>query len=456
MIIFWIFFIIILIRSLYSNAALVVALVWLKKNNYNLILPKNETKREFVIIIPVLREQKILNETLNHFLSINYDLKKIKIFLVSTEKEIKENIDKKLIAQTTIDIIKKLKQEINQKFEQEIIVHLHYPFIDGKMVHQLNYAFSNILRLYNNRLKNIFVAIYNADSKPNLNTFDTVNYLAKNNNLRVFQQSSLFFDNFSLIKNNKNFFVRYLLLANAVLHSRWTLSHEIPRLLKQSFFINHFKKKIFLSHCVGHGLFLRGDLLKEIESMPAFTVTEDLFFGYILSSLGESINPIPVLENSQSPESFYSSLKQKYVWFFGPLDHLSYEKYVRNNFFGKISWLNLKWMTFQGLLPAVAWFLMGWLFLFIFVYPLVVCNYYLFLASLSLFIFYGPLSYTLVFLKGEKIFKLSGFKFIDYFWLIIFCFPVVFIHSLPPIFSLLAKIRQLITKKEPIKPKTER
>jgi len=190
--------------------------------------------------------------------------------------------------------------------------------------------------------------------------------------------------------------------------------------------------------------------------MPTITITEDLFFGYILSSLGEAINPVPVLESAEAPASFLSSLKQKYVWFFGPLDHFSYEKFVKNNFSDSVNPLILKWFTFQGVVPAIAWFFMGWLFLFILTYPLAVHNYWLFLGSILLLSFYGPFSYCVVLFVGKKINKLSNIGCLDYFLLVLFSFFAIFIHSLPPIFTLLAKIKYFFTKKEPVKPKTER
>ena len=77
-------FIIIFTRTLYSNILLMVTLVWLNGRSDNLFARSTKKAKEFIIIIPVLREQKILEETLNHFLSMNYDLDKITIFLVST------------------------------------------------------------------------------------------------------------------------------------------------------------------------------------------------------------------------------------------------------------------------------------------------------------------------------------------------------------------------------------
>jgi hypothetical protein len=435
---------------------LAITLAWLTFSRQKIHSKQKVKNKNFIVIIPVLREQKILKKTLTYFLSMNYDLAKLDIILVSTEKEIKDVGVKSLNKKTTIDLIDKLKKEINKKYNRQIITHLHYPLVDGKMVHQVNYSFDYILKKYKKDFGDIFVALYNADSRPDLNTFSTISFLAKDRSRRVFQQSALFFDNFFDFKSKNNFFTKKYLMANAVLHSRWTLAHEIPRLLRQSFFINHFKKRFFLSHCVGHGLFLRLDFLKKIKAMPTITMTEDLFFGYILSSLGEAINPVPVLEKAEAPATFMSALKQKYVWFFGPMDHLSYENFFKDKFPNYSSLLILKWFSFQGILPALAWLFMAWLFLFSFLYPLMIYDYELFLGVLILFFFYGPLSYVLVLFTNKKIDKSFRIKHRDYFWLILFSFPAIFLHSMPPIVSLVAKINYLFTKKEPNKPKTER
>lgn len=454
--IFLIVFFIVLCRALYSNIMFTIVLIWLKSNRLEQSKRPAAQTKKFIIIIPVLREQKILKNTLNYFLSMNYPLDQLTLMIVSTEKELADAASHGFSGPTTVDLITKLKKTINQKLDQEIIVHLHYPLANGKMVHQINYAFGYILRNYKKKLDNLFVSIYNADSRPSLDTFSVIASLSKKHNLRVFQQSALFFDNLSTLKSNNNFLVKRYLMANAVLHSRWTMAHEIPRLLRQSFWINHFRRRFFLSHCVGHGLFLRGDFLQEIKAMPDTTVTEDLFFGYVLSLLGESINPVPVLEMAEAPTTISAALKQKYVWFFGPLDHFSYEKFAKKNFSDYTQITVMRWLTLQGIIPAIAWLLMGWLFIFVLIYPIAVDNYRLFGISCLLVLFYGPLSYCLVLFFSQKLNKICYISCWDYFWLACFSLPAAVLHSLPPIFTILTKLNYFFTKQEPRKPKTER
>ena len=350
-IIFYILIFLFIIRLLVSMGSMFFVFRWFSLNR-NI---KESKDHNFIVVIPVFKEQKIIDETVDYFINgIDYPLNRIKIVIVTTEKE--NNGQEK----STIDIVKNIKNIINSKLNNEIIIHLHYPKKSGKMVDQCNYAYDYILREFDGR-KNMFVALYNADSRPDKNTFKIVSYLSsKKDNQRVFQQSAIFFKNIETL--GTNFFSSYLLKASAVFQTRWTLAHEMPRFFRQSFFINKYHKRVFLAHCVGHGLFMRGDFLKEIKEMPSGTVTEDLFFGYILSLLPESINPIPVLEEDDSPATIKSMLRQKYVWFFGPLDHIHYSSYFKNIYEKKFNTSSLlrNWFTVQGVIPAIIWFFQGW------------------------------------------------------------------------------------------------
>lgn len=447
--IFIILIIIVIIRSLITNFWLFFTLHWLSKNKQKYIHDIQNKNHKFILLIPVLKEQKIINKTIEYFSKLNYNKYFFKVIFISTEKEFEnQNTDKK----NTIDIIKD-----NKLYDSNLMKLLHYPNKKGKMVDQLNFAFDYILKNESD-LDKTFVSIYNADSRPNLNTLNVVSMLANKNNGRVYQQSAIFFGNFNQFNNN--FLIEKFLKNNALLQVRWTLVHEIPRIIRQSFFLNKFNKRIFLSHCVGHGLFLRGDFLKKIKKMPNHTLTEDLFFGYVLSLLKEPISPIPVMESAEMPNTFTMALKQKYVWFFGPFDHLLYKKYFKKHFEGKANNFLLNWFTLQGILPAFAWFFSGWIFLYIFLYPILSDNYNLLCWSILAFGFYAPFSYFIILYKYKFLNNLCSKQYkiskLEYLWALIFSLPTSIIHSIPPVFSIMAKLRSQITKCEPKKPKTER
>ncbi|MEI6627700.1 MAG: hypothetical protein WCL61_03830, partial [bacterium] len=80
--------------------------------------------------------------------------------------------------------------------------------------------------------------------------------------------------------------------------------------------------------------------------------------------------------------------------------------------------------------------------------------------GLMAFIVYGPLSYILVMIHSDFLFRAASQKNLikkqDYFWVSFFSLPIIILHSIPPIFAVLAEINYFISKKEPFKPKTER
>lgn len=455
-IIFFFVISIIFIRSLTANISILVALIWLKRGR----IKKFHPKHEYTIIIPVLREQKVIRNTIEHFLRMNYPLRKVNILIVSTEKE---NLESKRLngsSKTTIEIVKSLEKSINKKYSFCIVKHIHYPRTDGKKIDQINYSFKYFLN--NNKGKDwskLFVGVYDADSKPNYNTLGLVSMYSTQYNRKVFQQSAIFFENFKEMNFGNNFISEAILKANCLLQTRWTIAYEIPRIIKQSFFINKLSRRVFLSHSVGHGLFLRGDLVREIKQMPSGTMNEDLFFGYTLSLLKVSINPLPVLESAEMPNGLSSSLKQKYVWFFGPLDHFSYERLFNQLYPGKANWILRKWFLFQGIIPALAWLSSGWLFLFSFVYPINTRQYQLLYFSFGAFLLY-LIGYVLVMINYNFLNKLCSKNkkliFRDFVWTIIATPIIIFIHSIPPIAVLYSKIMYIFIGKEPNKPKTER
>lgn len=454
---FFLFLLLTIFRALISNISLFFVLRWLKSFPD---IPRADQDFHFVIVIPVLKEQKVIKETLQYFLGMKYPIEKFTLLVVSTGKETTEFTKDGITIPSTGMIVDTFTREINQQYGFEVVKRIHYPDKQGKMVDQVNYAFDHIRDTLKISSEKFFVCLYNADSRPSLETLSYVANLSKIENGRVYQQSALFFDNWEAIGNKSGFLEKKYLLANGVLHSRWTLVHEIPRLFRQSYALKYLNMRMFLSHCVGHGLFLRGDFLKEIKSMPVGTVTEDLFFGYVLSLLGEPIRPLPVMEIAEMPSTFWGALNQKYVWFFGPLDHFSYESYFTLRYPGIANTFLRKWFTLQGILPAFIWLFQGWILLYIFWYPIIRGSYELMILSISAYIFYAPFSYWLILKNYSQLSNLtpyhSNIRSDEIFWVVVFSPLVTILHSFPPIFSLYSKVRFSITGKEPVKSKTER
>jgi len=218
-----------------------------------------------------------------------------------------------------------------------VISHYTYPESDATMARQINYAVQQELQ-YRSRSdlekRLTYVTIYNADSQPSLHTLKSVIGLIKSHSTdvdcwpQVIQQSALFAGNIAGFAKSPQ---GYVLRGLSLLQTRWTLTREIPRLIRQSriysFSMRHsplWYRQLFLSplgHCVGHGLFIRLDLFEGMGGVPTSTVNEDLPLGYCFSARRIPIYPLPCLEIADSPDSIIETILQKKRWFWSYLQY---------------------------------------------------------------------------------------------------------------------------------------
>lgn len=77
---------------------------------------------------------------------------------------------------------------------------IDYPYTTGYMSDQLNYMLENLEKIFNRKvdLDKTYLALYNADSRPNENTFEEIRQKIENNN--VVQQYSYCMQNYEKIK----------------------------------------------------------------------------------------------------------------------------------------------------------------------------------------------------------------------------------------------------------------
>lgn len=257
----------------------------LKKRKNN----NKENNKQIIIAIPSLREQNCICSTVKYFTEIAKD---IPIVLVTTQKEIKENINNE---KTTQDII---KEKIIDQYKN--VYWIDYPYEQGYMADQLNYMLNNLEKTFNKQidLKNTYLALYNADSRPSKHTFEEIKENLKEEN-KVIQQYSYCMENYDKLP--------YILKGFAIYQSNF----EIKTGLMNTF----FKSNLLYTHVVGHGLVIELETLRKLGNFNTTFWCEDIYLGLQLKFNNIEITPLLTLENIETPDKLRKLIKQNSVWF---------------------------------------------------------------------------------------------------------------------------------------------
>ena len=266
--------------------------------------------------------------SLEEITEISADISK---YINMTEQQITEYImlfyEKKLTTYEVVDAFLKENTDINIKL-------LDYPKNVCSMASQLNFCYRWIMDNENIDEKHFFM-VYNADCKPNINTFKVLfNKMAENRDVNVFQLIRAYTLNYDNYRGITGFFLK----ASALYQTRWSLGVEYPMYEKYYKKYSASNKRSY--YMIGHGMTFSIKLLEKINGFHEATHLEDMYIGYVLSYLRERVIPIPTLENTLNPAYIYSWAKQKMVWFSGMYDVYNYSKYIKNSLLEPI---NKRW-----------------------------------------------------------------------------------------------------------------
>lgn len=353
---------------------------------------------------------------------------------------------------STYDLAVKSALKINDVVGRKLIEVINYPMSDGVMSHQINYLIDLLEGKESKTAENNFFAIYNADSRPNKNTLyaidNTISKFENTNNFKpnIIQQSSLF----EYVNSTRhNIWFEYLLYSASIFQSKWTLTHEISRLRYQSTNTLKITAKSIgsilsskLSHCVGHGLYIRFKFLVN-SRMPTETINEDLPYGFYQSCRGEPIIPIPILEISDSPTTIRSLINQKKVWFWPYIEYWKCRNIVINS--GKYrSMFEVTYLTIQGIIVGMIWLFQSFIFLFPLIISVVTMNKILLCSYLLAITLYWIIPVLLIkkfLLKisdKDDFYKKYFESYENYFPATLFCgLLVIYTHSLGPLLCLI-------------------
>ncbi len=432
------------------------------------IIQRNEKKSNILIVIPCLREQDIIIQTLNYFLGLTKHLDNVKILIVTTQKEefekeinldlkdqfikdIKNNMElQKLVNKynkilSTMEIkeilkyskLENIEEIINNKIKnskttsvlveefiirnhlEEKVYHFHYPNNEGIMADQLNYVLNNFE--FKDE-KNYYFSVYNADSIPNKDTIkEVMTSINEKDSPKVIQQYSVPISNWNELSD--------LMKGFSIYQSNFELRYGL---------INScFPNKLLYTYVVGHGMYIRVDILKKIGGFETKYWCEDIYMSYVLRNNDISIHPIKTLEIMQSPQYLSILTKQNSVWFKTSFECLKIFKDVfkRNK---RINLNSIGWLI-QRIRMNITWIGIPIAFLYTILISIFNQNVImLFLSVLSYFIMivleYGS---TIKFIE-----KLTGATFKNKIKILVNTLMATTISNIGPIYSLISRKKE--------------
>lgn len=365
------------LAPLISISTILLEKIYVKKIN------KVKVKKyvDIYVLLPALKEQKIVKETIDWFSNIKYK-GKIKYVIITTEKEEEEYRKKGLEELTTNSMVNEyLKIKKDKRF-----MHLHYPEIKGNKSSQMNYAV-NILSKNIKDKKNTYISVFDFDSQPNLDVFEQLNKVASyKNNPQVIQQVPMNIKNY--VQTSKK----------SVLMTMYALQHLVRSIAieKYKLLLCSLTKVKIPQYLMGACMHIRLDTLLKNDLFPIFV--DDLTLGYRYSIKGYNFSYLPPYNFSLIPNDLTGYFESATLIFKGILTYLSEIKNTKGNIFRKFN------MLLFGTFNILEFSFIPFMYLVFYLYTILTNNYnIIFMIMLLTPILFSLSSYIV--LKSYKIKK---------------------------------------------------
>jgi cellulose synthase/poly-beta-1,6-N-acetylglucosamine synthase-like glycosyltransferase len=262
---------------------------------------------DFVILVPLLREQAVVAQLVDRLAALHYPDDRLQIVLITTARETPGQ------GPTTADTL----AELLRKRGERRFLHVHCnEGTDTCKADQLNFALRR-LGLLGERRTGVFIGVYDADSSPDPRI---LRYLAWQIHLqkeaKAFQQVPIYFQNTHRIPRSVS---GCYVLARPFHNALFALTMEVPEMRLQTLKAQNPSAAWawfypgWLSHAIGHGEFFRLDVLTDLGGFVAPSC--DTQFGHALAYAGIPLQPVPLLDVGQTPESARILFRQGIVWY---------------------------------------------------------------------------------------------------------------------------------------------
>lgn len=311
--------------------------------------------KNIYVLLPALREQKIVDETIDWFKKTKYK-GNIKYIIVTTEREEYENKINNIKETTTSQLVeKKLKKIKDNRF-----IHIHYPETKGNKSSQMNYAIDQILKTETD-LENTYISVFDFDSKPEINTFNELNKVAVlRKNPDAINQVPLCFKNYEEFSKDKS---KILLLLYAFQHTIRSCAIEKMKLLVSSL-TNLKVPQYFMGAC----MHIKLQSLIDNEKFPIFV--DDLTLGYRMSIKNGNFAYLPTYNYTLIPNKVYDYVNSAVLIFKGISTYISEIKKSK----GKNLWGRIK-MFIAGTGNIVVFTVVPYIIVFYYLYSIITFNF---------------------------------------------------------------------------------
>jgi len=326
------------------------------KKQYKLLADhKPSVFPDIFILMPVLRESKVIKSSLENLSKLKYPKEKLRIIVITTEREyelVSHGPDTIQIAKTKIDFL-------NEKLGRELFLNVHYSHKVGIKSDQLNYALKVLSERFPASFKDdTYIGTYDADSSIQQ---DVLKLLVADGSINgwadAYQQPTLYTNNHP----DENF----LAGSFSLLQTSFAFYHENYNFITQSLLFRRKNPSFFLKkmrYCIGHGLFVKWSALKEIGLFP--TPIEDTRLGHIFSYLDKEIRILPSFDIVGTTPKALRRIKQASVWFIGE-GYFWKDRQIAKNV-RPIPFVQSLWLGIYKFYRNAVWMLRGEMFLVIF------------------------------------------------------------------------------------------
>ena len=295
------------------NVWALVAVLWSFRHIHRTrIGSEGSPSTHVVLLLPMYQEAAIAQTTLSYFSSLEYPRDLMRIVAITTARE-KEGPG----VQTTAECVKEWLERATS--EGDLVLHVHTDGADGCKADQLNAALQ-ILRSDSRLAPNpsAFIGVYDADSRPDRRVLQDVDWHSRQNpSIRAFQQGAVYFANWARLPPG----LRGAYLKTRPFYNlRFWMYRELPGCARSVFasrLSSGLARAIIASpnHFLGHGEFVRVDLLESLNGFPP--PSADTSLGTIISFSGWPIGSLATYDVGESPASVVSLYRQGITWYSG-------------------------------------------------------------------------------------------------------------------------------------------